>query len=232
MKLTDSQIQELYTFTKKHYVEWYDVQTELVDHLANGVEAQWQKKPKLSFEEALKWEFKKFGVCGFSDVVGEKTNALNKQYWVLIWRYFKAYFNLPKLIVTVFLMWAYFQVLVFSMAYTINWVMIPTLTLLFGLPWYMFIKSFKIIKRQKKKTGKKWLFEQTLSQFGGLVHCMNIALYLQIIFQNQASWEFWPSLFFSIFAISFSILLFVAIFIVTPKLRKQMEMLYPDYKIV
>jgi len=40
-KLTTEQINKLYTFTKKHYVDYYDLQTELVDHLSNGIEAQW-----------------------------------------------------------------------------------------------------------------------------------------------------------------------------------------------
>ena len=34
MKLTEAHIEELYAFTRKKYVEHYDVQTELVDHLA------------------------------------------------------------------------------------------------------------------------------------------------------------------------------------------------------
>ena len=38
MKLTEEQIQQLYKFTRQHYVEHYDVQTELVDHLANDIE--------------------------------------------------------------------------------------------------------------------------------------------------------------------------------------------------
>lgn len=41
MKLTPEQIQELYKFTRQHYVEHYDVQTELVDHLANDIEQIW-----------------------------------------------------------------------------------------------------------------------------------------------------------------------------------------------
>jgi hypothetical protein len=32
MKLTAPQIDHL-TFTRQHYVEWYDLQSELVDHL-------------------------------------------------------------------------------------------------------------------------------------------------------------------------------------------------------
>ncbi len=69
MKLSKEQIQKLYTFTHQHYVEYYDLQTELVDHLANAIEEQWQENPKLSFDEALQIEFKKFGVFGFMDVV-------------------------------------------------------------------------------------------------------------------------------------------------------------------
>jgi len=38
MKLTKNQIDELYKFTRKHYVYHYDVQSELVDHLANDIE--------------------------------------------------------------------------------------------------------------------------------------------------------------------------------------------------
>ena len=40
MKLTPQQIEQLYQFTRQHYVEWYDLQTELVDHLANSIETQ------------------------------------------------------------------------------------------------------------------------------------------------------------------------------------------------
>ena len=63
MKLSENQIQKLYAFTRTHYVEHYDLQTELVDHLANGIEAQQQKALRLPFNDALKKEFEKFGVC-------------------------------------------------------------------------------------------------------------------------------------------------------------------------
>ena len=42
MKLSAEQIERLYQFTRQHYVEYYDLQTELVDHLANAIEEQWQ----------------------------------------------------------------------------------------------------------------------------------------------------------------------------------------------
>ena len=80
MKLTPEQIERLYLFTRQHYVEWYDLQTELVDHLANAIEQQWQENPKISFEDALQKEFKKFGVFGFMDVVEKRQAAMNKLY--------------------------------------------------------------------------------------------------------------------------------------------------------
>ena len=80
MQLTNEQIEKLYLFTRQHFVEWYDLQTELVDHLANAIEEQWQTNPKRTFDEALQIEFKKFGVFGFSDVVQERQVVLEKKY--------------------------------------------------------------------------------------------------------------------------------------------------------
>jgi hypothetical protein len=41
MQLTTSQIDKLFTFTRS-ILEYYDLQSELVDHLANSIEAQWE----------------------------------------------------------------------------------------------------------------------------------------------------------------------------------------------
>ncbi len=80
MKLSTEQVERLYAFTRQHYVEYYDLQTELVDHLANAIEEQWLENPKLSFDAALQIEFKKFGVFGFMEVVEKRKVALNKKY--------------------------------------------------------------------------------------------------------------------------------------------------------
>ena len=80
MKLSAEQIERLYQFTRQHFVEYYDLQTELVDHLAIAIEAEWQENSKISFEDALQKEFKKFGVFGFMEVVEQRQAALNKKY--------------------------------------------------------------------------------------------------------------------------------------------------------
>jgi membrane-associated protease RseP (regulator of RpoE activity) len=101
MKLTVEQIDRLYQFTRQHYVEYYDLQTELVDHLANAIEEQWQENPKISFEDALQIEFKKFGVFGFMNVVEQRQSALNKKYSKMVWNELKGFFSIPKIIGTI-----------------------------------------------------------------------------------------------------------------------------------
>ena len=100
-KVSSSQIDRLYRFTRQHYVEFYDVQTELVDHLANGIEEQWRESPELPFEEALQKEFKKFGVYGFSDVVEKRQRAMEKKYFKLIWKEAKNILREPKLVLLI-----------------------------------------------------------------------------------------------------------------------------------
>ena len=78
MKLSTEQIEHLFNFTKKHYVEHYDVQVELVDHLANAIEDQWKENPNILFEDALQTEFKKFGVFGFTSLVEQKKVCFTK----------------------------------------------------------------------------------------------------------------------------------------------------------
>jgi hypothetical protein len=95
-KISSEQTEMLYAFTRKHFVEYYDLQTELVDHLANAIEAKWEQHPGIAFEAALQQEFKKFGIFGFMDVVEQRQGALTKKYNKLIWSYFRQFFKLPK----------------------------------------------------------------------------------------------------------------------------------------
>lgn len=100
MKLTKEHIQNLYKFTRQHYVEYYDVQTELVDHLANDIEQVWIEKPTLRFEEARDLSFKKFGVFGFMEVLEEKQKSMSKKYSKILWSFIKEWFRLPKILLT------------------------------------------------------------------------------------------------------------------------------------
>ncbi|MCC1483508.1 hypothetical protein [Winogradskyella immobilis] len=230
MKLSNTQTQELYTFTQKHYVDWYDVQTELVDHLANGIEAQRAINPNISFQDALKAEFKKFGIMGFSNVVEEKTKALNKHYRLLVWGYFKSFFKLPRIILTLFLIWSYYSMMVFFN--NIFWVLLISCIVLMIVPFIFIYRQGKYVKSIKKKTGKKWLFNSIIVQLGGLIHFLNIGIYISVILDLERRVLSTTALVaISSFIILFGLLLYISIFVVTPNLRQQMAKQHPDYKI-
>jgi len=95
-QLNDEQISELFAFCKRHYVHHYDVQVELVDHLANAIEERISADTSLTFEKTLEEVHKGFGYKGFAGVVAAKANALNKQHSKLKWRLFRSYFTWPK----------------------------------------------------------------------------------------------------------------------------------------
>ncbi len=227
MKLTKTQIQQLYTFTQKHYVDWYDVQTELVDHLANGIEEHLELNPNTTFESALNSEFKKFGIMGFNDVIEEKTKALNKHYRKLVWMYFRAFFKLPKIVLTLFLIWGYYELLL--MLPSRMWLVAPTAVMLFVIPIWKIYQQSHNIKRRQKQTDRKWLFDNISMQLGGLIYFLQIVLQVGFI-NSDGIWSNTSNFIFSVVIILFSLALFIAIYIVSPKLRNDMANQHPEYK--
>jgi glutaredoxin 2 len=159
MKLSAQQIDQLYAFTRQHFVEWYDLQSELVDHLANAIEQEWKQNPNRTFEEILNKEFQKFGVFGFMGVVEERQKFLNRKYTRLIWSYYKEFFGLPKIILTI--------ALVYGM-HTINQLIVnqyifPIIVALFLLIAVVFTsKKRNYFKKKARETGVKWLFEDIM----------------------------------------------------------------------
>lgn len=227
--LTDTQIEHIYSFTKRHYVEWYDVQTELVDHLANGIENQWKTKPEISFEQALNNEFRKFGVFGFSDLVEQKTNALNKQYRKQVFKYLKAYFKFPKIIATGFTMWLFY--VMFSQLENKLFVIVPfVISILIIHILYMIIRK-RQIRVNYKATGKKWLFENEMLQLGGLVHFLNLGIYLPHIGNSDYLWGNISEVMFSVGIILYMLLFYVALQVVPKELTKKMKQEFPEYSV-
>ena len=168
MKLTTDQIQKLYTFTRQHYVEHYDLQTELVDHLANAIEEQWQENPKLTFEEALQKEFKKFGVFGFMDVVEKRQTALSKKYNKLVLKNLKTFFTIPKIIGTIFSIASVYVALKFwQKDYPIFQTTFVLLAIVF---FFGIIYNFQKSKKQTRLSGKKWMFEELILDFMVCLH--------------------------------------------------------------
>jgi len=158
MKITETQIEELYKFTREHFLYHYDVQTDFVDHLANDIEQIWEAQPKLTFREARDISFKKFGVFGFMDVVEQKQKAMNKRYWKILLRFVKEWFTLPKIILTSLIFMLFFTVLQSKYAEEI---IIASIFILVIVDLYYFFKSRG---KKKKQQAKIFLLESMIGE--------------------------------------------------------------------
>ena len=100
MKLNDGQISEIESFVKSKYVEYYDIQVELVDHLASSVEHEMALNSKLDFKKALTTCYQNFGIFGFLDFVVEREKAVYLQSRKKYWNTFFDFFKLPRFVYT------------------------------------------------------------------------------------------------------------------------------------
>jgi hypothetical protein len=225
MKLTQEQIDYLYEFTRQHYVEYYDLQTELVDHLANSIEEQWLENPKLSFETALNVEFKKFGIFGFMDVVGQRRLALKKKYNNLIWKHLKEFFTIPKIIVTL-IMVLILDYLIQSYGIVLPLFLILIAFLFMGIT-YMFIKN----KIQFKKTGKKWLFKDIVFGYSSFTSIFCIQLQFISRIDESTTFSFFWTLFFSVLITSFGLLQYIICIEIPSKAEEYLKQTYPEYNL-
>jgi hypothetical protein len=229
MKLTSQQIQQLYKFTRQHYVEHFDVQTELVDHLANDIEQVWQIQPNHTFEQARDVSFKKFGVFGFMDVVEARTASLNKKYWKLVYEIFVTFFKLPQLLSIL----ALFSVIYTSFSILSNHTWIYWF-IGFGIFGVLIIRSFqlhKIKKRRFKKTNKKWLLEEYILNLGNIgafaYFIIQIPLHMKTQIESTIS-----MILIALFFTCYVVLTYVISFFLPSKMEEILKKQYPEYKLV
>ena len=229
MKLATQQIDQLYAFTRQHYVEWYDLQSELVDHLANAIEMQWQENPKLTFDEVLNKEFQKFGVFGFMDVVEEKQKFLNKKYRKLIWKYYTEFFRLPKIILTFISMLLIYKLLIlFEEAKDIIFGLIVILSLGF------FVRTFykeKFISDKNKSNRKKWMFEDVSLQNKNNVFIVLPSLLINSfnLFFKELHFTTITAIIFSVSLVLLGLLIYLKIKIIPNKVSEELAKTYPEY---
>ncbi|KGO85849.1 hypothetical protein Q765_14595 [Flavobacterium rivuli WB 3.3-2 = DSM 21788] len=222
--LNAEQIEQLYTFTRQHFVEYYDLQTELVDHLANAIETLWEVKPQLTFDDALKTEFKKFGIYGFSDVVEERQKALGKKYTKLMARYFKEFFKLPRILLTIAMFVITYKLFKFFLP-----VYIPLILILEGFSFYRIIKLKKIYKVKTDATGKRWLLEEMIYRGGSAMAVAGMT----IQFMQFALRDHLQEIFILLMALVFVLSLmhsYVVLYVIPAKATEHLSAAYPGYK--
>jgi hypothetical protein len=148
--VTTEETKKLFEFCRNHYVNQYDLQVELVDHLASAIEEKWKTNSELSFNEALNNTFSKFGIYGFSKIKDQKKRELKRKYNRLLWSYFTEFYRWPKVLMTFVLTFALF--FLFQLVENSMLIFYAYLSALFifaavyFLTWY---RKFKIKTRKK-----------------------------------------------------------------------------------
>jgi preprotein translocase subunit SecG len=229
MKLSSEQIERLYAFTRQHYVEYYDLQTELVDHLANAIEEQWQQNPKLSFEEALQIEFKKFGVFGFMEVVEKRQAALNKKYNKLVWQLLKTFFSIPKIIGTISAIGIVYYLLKSSQEG------IEIIQAIFIILIVLFMIGLGVISRKNKKknqqTEKKWLLKEIIFGYSTIAGSINIPIQL-VLHLNGEHYNDWTLALFSFLLVLLSLTIYIVLVLIPSQAEDYLKATYPEYELL
>lgn len=102
MELTANQIEYLFAFTRKKMVHFYDLQIEIVDHLAERIKEGMAGNADLTFNQALDKVYAGFGIFGFAHIVKDKQEAMHKLGNKRFYRAFKDQFTWPRAVRTFF----------------------------------------------------------------------------------------------------------------------------------
>jgi amino acid transporter len=233
MIITEKHIEELYKFTREHFVYHYDVQTELVDHLANDIEQIWVDQPHLAFEQAKDLSFKKFGVFGFMDVLEQKQNAMNKRYAKILWRFTKEWFTLPKVFTTTLIFMLFFVVLQLEYSFII---LVTCFFILAGYDLFKFLKNRIEQKMPKKKNAeKRWLLKEMIGttrsgfSFITFINVFNIMNLFKIDFYSLPLYAIMLTAFGATFL---CITFYVGSIILPQKSEELLKETYPEYSMI
>lgn len=96
-------ISRIHSYVEGMGVEFYDVQVEIVDHIASVIEEQMMTNPEKPFKELFDSTLSKF--TGFDGLVNEKRRQVARQYNRYVLQSLKSFFSWPKIIFTILLTW-------------------------------------------------------------------------------------------------------------------------------
>ncbi len=227
-KVSQEQIDRLYLFTREHFVEYYDLQTELVDHLANAIEQQWRDDPALSFDRALKIEFSKFGVFGFMEVVESRQSAMRLKYDKIIFSIFRQFFQVPNIIATFAFMGLMFIFLKF--------IPFPEYAIIGLIGLFYVCVGWKMVRQRQKrqKAKKRWLFHEIIYSYGSASVAFMIIFYTFLHLPRYVRELDYTNNLVAAVASAIIVLIGVYAYIVLHYIPKKSEQylqeVYPEYK--
>lgn len=149
--LTEEQIQTLFRFCEKKGVVQYDLQVEIVDHLANAIEERMEKDASLLFEDALTQVHKSFGPLGLRSMTSTREAALQKRYSKMKWQLLWSYFTWPKFAFTLMMIVIAVSLPQFLDSDGLVWAVLIFAAITFAFILNFHWKAYRLRKQQTKK---------------------------------------------------------------------------------
>jgi hypothetical protein len=101
--IQQEQVDEIMAFCKAKGVSYYDIQVELVDHIADSIDDLQKSNSTLSFSDALELAGNQFGNEEFAEIVKSKKKSIEKKMSRLIEKEFLSFFTVPRIMITILL---------------------------------------------------------------------------------------------------------------------------------
>ena len=213
-KLSEIQIIELFAFCKKKGVKHYDLQIELVDHMASAIEQRWDEDPDLSFAEVIPSAYRQFGIYGFSKFQIIREDALRKKYKRIQWQYIGEFYRLPKIIMTIAISLSLFTTIRLSSNLIVLSLILLGIYAMSLLVYFLFF--YKNKSRIELTTGKSFLQLEYLKSIHGTLLSVGFLPFNLLIVNSVLIREFQFShtcIYFMELLTSFLITLFVYVMI-------------------
>lgn len=230
-KLIEEEIDRLFDFCRKHYVPEYDLQIELVDHLASAIEDQWKINPNIPFPVARINSFEQFGIFGFSKIKEQKEKGLRRKYRSLLLKFTLEFYRLPKVLLTFALTILLYAI--FRLVNDIIWITWPIFVL--AIAFFIYYRFWLFPRCYEIKTANE-------KPFMLLNYLKNKQVEASVIFQiplNIANFSnlstfncsAHPLILFMIafIIISLSILLYVNLIVLPSKIREHFTEQFPQF---
>ncbi|WP_167614174.1 hypothetical protein [Maribellus sediminis] len=228
--VTQEETTELFKVCENYGVFFYDVQIEIVDHLASIIEEQWKKNPELEFKQAQKNAISSFGKNNFTKMVRTKEKEVNRKYNLLLWKYLLEFYKWPKILLTFVLTLGVFIVFqTTSQTKSILLIYSGIILVLFTIYLFFIFPKIKI----SGKTGKMFLLASRQSQS---MYLIIILLQLPNLIHSLFNWIKIESVenkmllaALSFFLVGASILLYANMFFLPKKIKQHFTEQFPEF---
>lgn len=230
-KLTAEQVTKLFAFCRKNEIYAYDLQIEIVDHLASSIEEQWQENPELSFGWALKNATQKFGKNGLKRLEYKVGKQLRRNFNHILWSYFLLYFKWPKLVITSALFFSFLSLL--RIAHNNLWVIMPVAisVSVFSIYYHYFVfpRKLDIIPSDQKQFELLDYLKNINKKIGSIVQLPFFVLLSSKHLMLQFSDLIWKEVIIALVFSMLIVLLYGYFFFLPQKIRKYFNKNYFEF---